>query len=111
MRPLDHLRDAALADVLEDRLHLLGRGRLLGDIELERVAARLARRVARLVLGGGRLRVGRDLPQQVGDAGRGRGVGLVKDRDDVERLALRLGVSGGWAAFRARGPDSRSGTF
>lgn len=88
---LDDLRDVVLADVLEDGLDLLGGGRLLGDVELEGVALRQGV-VAGLVHGRARLQVDRDLLEQVGDPGRGRGSRLVEDGDDVERLALR-GVS------------------
>lgn len=85
-RALDDLRGPVLADVRQDRLHLVDGGRVLGDVELKRVAA------DRAVRGGVRLGACGRLLQQVGDSDRGRRAGLVEEGDDVERLAL-------WAAI------------
>lgn len=88
---LDNLGEAAGADVAQDGLHLVGGGRVLGDVELKRLASGLClgRVVAGLVERGADLGVGRDLLDEVGDAdGRGR-ARLVEDGDDVEGFALR----------------------
>jgi hypothetical protein len=88
---LDDDRGLALADVVEDGLDLALGGRILGDVELELLAARLGGVVAGLVNGGARLGVGGSLLQDIGDAdGRGR-AGLVEEGDDVEAFRLPEG--------------------
>lgn len=89
--PLDHARDARRSDILKDGLQLVGRGRVLGDVQLKLLAlGGLCLRcvIGRLVLGSSLGGGGRGLLQEVGNTDRGRGGGLVEEGDDVERFVL-----------------------
>lgn len=96
LRPAHHLPDVRLRHILEYRLDLVRRRRVLGDVEVEGLAGHgRGRRGGRRVGGadGGRLVgglacVGGGLLEEVDDAGGGGGVGLVEEGDDVEGLAL-----------------------
>lgn len=104
---LDDDRGLALADVVEDGLDLPLGGRILGDVELKLLAARLGGVIAGLVDGRAGLSVGGSLLQDIGDAdGRGR-ARLVEEGDDVE--AFRLPEVKGERALAAVVRSSRVG--
>jgi hypothetical protein len=93
---LDDGRDASLADILEDRLDLIGGGGLLGNVELELLAVALGLdgMVAGLVNCRTGCGIGRGSLQDVGHADRGRGLGRMEEGDDIEGFVLsRLEMS------------------
>lgn len=88
---LHNARDALRADILQDAAQLVGSRRLLGDVELELVAAGgLALRlvVAGLVLGRRLRRGSRRLPQSGSHSHRRGRARLVEEGDDVEGFVL-----------------------
>ncbi len=90
---LHYGRDAGRSDIFQDGLELIRRGRILGDVEVERVApnSSLRRIIAGLVLRRRLGDFGGHLLQEKGYANRSRRAGLVEEGDDVGRLVLNLG--------------------
>lgn len=79
---LDNLRGAALANVLQDCLHLVDSWGVFGNVELKLVTAALG------IVSSIRLSACGRLLQQIGNSHRGWGASLVEERDNVERLVL-----------------------